>query len=279
MSMVNYVAAALQRRPEPGLRHRRLLRRHDDQRPARRLPGRVQGRRGVHGRAVRLLRHHRRLDVEQRSAPAGSVIKTPQQWGDLVRSAYPGYTGARPRMQLWHGTADTTLRYPNFGEEIKQWTNVLGAEPDARRPPTRPQSGWTRTRYGGTGDHGAGRGDQHRQGVGHSLPLAGMAAMAIAFFGLNDPDPADDARRPTPPADTRRRPPAADEPADHAAAVGRLPGHLHGQRLEHRPDREHHHHQHRHDRRSTAGRWSSPCPAGRPSPPAGTPPTRRPAVR
>ncbi len=29
-------------------------------------------------------------------------------------------------MQLWHGTADDTLHYPNFGEEIKQWTNVLG---------------------------------------------------------------------------------------------------------------------------------------------------------
>ena len=45
---------------------------HDDQRPARRLPGRVQGRRRVHGRAVRLLRHHRRVDVEQpvRQRPA-----------------------------------------------------------------------------------------------------------------------------------------------------------------------------------------------------------------
>jgi len=39
---------------------------------------------------------------------------------------YPGYTGAYPRMQLWHGTTDTTLAYPNFGEEIKQWTNLRG---------------------------------------------------------------------------------------------------------------------------------------------------------
>ncbi len=56
----------------------------------------------------------------------GQRIMTPQQWGDLARNAFPGYGGARPRMQLWHGTNDTTLRYPNFGEEIKQWTNVLG---------------------------------------------------------------------------------------------------------------------------------------------------------
>ncbi len=39
-------------------------------------------------------------------------------------------------MQLWHGTTDTTLAYPNFGEQIKQWTNLNGAEPDSRRSPT-----------------------------------------------------------------------------------------------------------------------------------------------
>jgi poly(hydroxyalkanoate) depolymerase family esterase len=56
----------------------------------------------------------------------GTITHTPQEWGDLVRAAYPGYTGTRPRMQVWHGTEDDVLRYPNFGEEIKQWTNVLG---------------------------------------------------------------------------------------------------------------------------------------------------------
>ncbi|WP_328887965.1 extracellular catalytic domain type 1 short-chain-length polyhydroxyalkanoate depolymerase [Streptomyces sp. NBC_00316] len=44
----------------------------------------------------------------------GHVDRTPQQWGDLARAAYPGYSGARPRVQVWHGTEDTTLRYPNF---------------------------------------------------------------------------------------------------------------------------------------------------------------------
>ena len=28
-------------------------------------------------------------------------------------------------MQIWHGTPDTILYYPNFGEEVKEWTNVL----------------------------------------------------------------------------------------------------------------------------------------------------------
>jgi poly(3-hydroxybutyrate) depolymerase len=113
----------------------------------------------------------------------GTITKTPQQWGDLVRGAYPGYSGARPRMQLWHGTEDTTLRYPNFQEEIKQWTNVLGV---GQTPAftDHPQSSWTRTRYGGTGTTAPVEGVSI-QGVGHSLPTGGMAALAIQFFGLN----------------------------------------------------------------------------------------------
>jgi acetylxylan esterase len=113
----------------------------------------------------------------------GQVTKTPQQWGDLVRAADPGYGGARPRMQVWHGTADTTLQYPNFGEEIKQWTNVLGVSQTPAFT-DHPQSAWTRTRYGGTGT-GAPVEAISVQGVGHSLPLGGMAAMAVEFFGLN----------------------------------------------------------------------------------------------
>ncbi|GAA3800266.1 hypothetical protein GCM10022226_19780 [Sphaerisporangium flaviroseum] len=112
----------------------------------------------------------------------GTIVRTPQQWGDLVRAAYPGYSGARPRMQVWHGTEDSTLRYPNFQEEIKQWTNVHGLS----QTPSftdRPQSNWTRTRYGGTGTNVAVEAISI-QGVGHSLPTSGMAAAAIQFFGL-----------------------------------------------------------------------------------------------
>lgn len=54
-------------------------------------------------------------------------------------------------MQLWHGTEGDVLRYPNFGEMIKQWTNVQGVSRTPAATDT-PQSGWTRTRYGGTGD-------------------------------------------------------------------------------------------------------------------------------
>ncbi len=56
----------------------------------------------------------------------GNVIKTAQQWGDLVRAMYPGYTGHRPRLQTMQGDADPTISYKNTGESIKEWTNVLG---------------------------------------------------------------------------------------------------------------------------------------------------------
>ena len=36
------------------------------------------------------------------------------------------YTGRRPRVQLFHGEKDDLVRYQNFGESIKQWSNVLG---------------------------------------------------------------------------------------------------------------------------------------------------------
>ncbi|HYQ01917.1 MAG TPA: PHB depolymerase family esterase [Polyangiaceae bacterium] len=55
----------------------------------------------------------------------GSVSHTPQEWGDLARSLDPGFSGRRPRVQLFHGDADSTIKYPNFTEAIKEWTNVL----------------------------------------------------------------------------------------------------------------------------------------------------------
>ncbi|MCX5421450.1 PHB depolymerase family esterase [Streptomyces sp. NBC_00078] len=113
----------------------------------------------------------------------GNIIKSAQQWGDLARSMYPGYSGRYPRMQLWHGTTDTTLAYPNFGEEIKQWTNLhaLSQTPTAT---DRPQSSWTRTRYGGTGPQSPVEGISIA-GTGHTLPQPGMLAYAITFLGLD----------------------------------------------------------------------------------------------
>ncbi|WP_164021526.1 PHB depolymerase family esterase [Pyxidicoccus trucidator] len=59
------------------------------------------------------------------------VDKTPAAWGDLVRSANTGYTGARPRVSLWHGTSDFTVRPMNMTEAMEQWTNVHGIDQTA----------------------------------------------------------------------------------------------------------------------------------------------------
>jgi hypothetical protein len=59
----------------------------------------------------------------------GKISKTGKEWGDMVRAAYPGYSGPRPRVQLWHGEKDVTLNYKNFDEDIKQWVDVLGLNP------------------------------------------------------------------------------------------------------------------------------------------------------
>jgi poly(hydroxyalkanoate) depolymerase family esterase len=117
----------------------------------------------------------------------GQVTMTAQAWGNMVRAADPGYGGPRPRVQLWHGTADTTLNYNNLGEEIKQWTNVLGVSQTPSSTGT-PQSGWTRTRY----NDGSGVTQVEAYsiaGAGHVLPETGMASYAVGFFGLTSTTP------------------------------------------------------------------------------------------
>src|SRR4029078_12080979 len=93
----------------------------------------------------------------------GSMDRTPQQGGDAVRQAYPGYTGPRPRIQLWHGTADTLVPYSLLQESIEQWPNVCGRTKTPTSPdPPRPN--WNRRRYGDKVEA------YSIQGAGHSLP-------------------------------------------------------------------------------------------------------------
>ncbi|KAF2221276.1 putative Acetylxylan esterase A [Elsinoe ampelina] len=111
----------------------------------------------------------------------GQVIKTAQQWGDLTRSYYPGYTGSRTRMLLWHGTVDQTLKYPNYGELLKQWSNILGLTTSKNTVNT-PQSGYTQTIYGSGTANTAKLVGYSAANVGHTVPV--HEAQDIAFFGL-----------------------------------------------------------------------------------------------
>ena len=64
------------------------------------------------------------------------VDKTPQQWGDLVRNQNPSFTGTFPRMTVFHGTSDFTVRPMNMTELADQWTNVNGADATADQTTT-----------------------------------------------------------------------------------------------------------------------------------------------
>ncbi|KAG8848229.1 hypothetical protein FRB96_001267 [Tulasnella sp. 330] len=107
----------------------------------------------------------------------GDISMTAAQWGDLVRAAYPGYTGPRPKMMIWHGTNDTTLYYENFGQEILEWTNVLGV---SSTPTTTtqndPDPGYTMTTYGSVVVA------YSALNVGHTVPV--HEAIDLAWFGI-----------------------------------------------------------------------------------------------
>ncbi|MEU8406350.1 PHB depolymerase family esterase [Micromonospora sp. NPDC048842] len=147
----------------------------------------------------------------------GNMNRTPQQWGDAVRQAYPGYSGPRPRVQLWHGTNDTLVPYSLLQEAIEQWTNVFGLSQTPTSTDT-PQANWNRRRYADSG--GTVQVEAYSiQGAGHSLPSGGMAASAIAFFGLTDPTtPPPTTPPPTTPPPTTP-PPTTPPPASGACRV------------------------------------------------------------
>lgn len=54
--------------------------------------------------------------------------KTPTAWGNLARAGYPGYSGPRPRVSIWYGTSDFTVRPMNGTEAMEQWTDVHGID-------------------------------------------------------------------------------------------------------------------------------------------------------
>jgi len=121
------------------------------------------------------------------SCADGKVTMTGTQWGDLVRAAYPGFKGTRPRMQIWHGTADATVNFHNFSEQIKEWTNVLGvSETPSTTVNNAIQSTWIRTRY--VDNCGVVRIEAVQEtGQPHNLVLD--MADAVHFFGLDGTDP------------------------------------------------------------------------------------------
>jgi hypothetical protein len=118
----------------------------------------------------------------------GMDTMTAQAWGNLVRGMYPGYAGAYPRMQLWHGTADMTINYIDLGEAVKEWTNVLGLNMTPNSTDTTSTSGFTIEKW--QNSCGFTVLEAHIQaGGGHTTPVDANAV--VSFFGLDKtgPDP------------------------------------------------------------------------------------------
>jgi len=114
----------------------------------------------------------------------GQSRATPEAWGNVVRNMYPGYEGPRPRMQIWHGSADGTLAPQNYQETIKQWTNVLGVG-DVQRPTTSVKNSPERNYQTDSWTDAQGKvvlQGIYATGVGHSVP-ANLSA-SEAWFGL-----------------------------------------------------------------------------------------------
>lgn len=107
----------------------------------------------------------------QSTVPAAS-------WASRARAMRPGYSGARPRLQLYHGSKDDVLLPQNYREEIKQWCGVLGYNADKPRSVRRdsPQKGYTTSVYGPLLE------GVWADGVGHNVPVVGERDMA--WFGI-----------------------------------------------------------------------------------------------
>jgi acetylxylan esterase len=112
----------------------------------------------------------------------GSISKTPQEWGDLVRGGDPGYKGPRPKMQIWQGTLDVGLDYKNFQQGINQWTNVFGySTTPVQTIDNSPLTNWTRYIFGPKFQAIS------ALGVDHNIPV--QATDVLEWFGIIKPQP------------------------------------------------------------------------------------------
>lgn len=108
------------------------------------------------------------------------IDKTPMDWGDRARAGFAGYAGPWPKISVWHGTADSTVRPLMGAETIEQWTNVHGIDlaPDT----TETVDGHTREVHLANGQEVI---EFYRiQGMGHGTPVvpADGCGQAGAFF-------------------------------------------------------------------------------------------------
>lgn len=129
------------------------------------------------------------VDAWNSSCADGQIDSTPAIWAGIVDDMYPAFsanfstgaeaTAARPKMQIYHGSADEILFPPNYNETIKEWCGVFGFDPNAPESTQVdvPQVGYTTYTWGAGKLVGV-----YAQGVGHTVPIRGDDDMT--YFGL-----------------------------------------------------------------------------------------------
>ncbi|HTQ04356.1 MAG TPA: PHB depolymerase family esterase [Polyangiaceae bacterium] len=124
------------------------------------------------------------------STSGNGMPTTAQGWGDIVRNADKGFTGTRPRVQIWHGMGDTTLTYSQtYPFEVEQWTNVFGVtSADATMTSVKPPGAmdtWARTSYADTSGTVVVEANSGPSNVDHDLAGRGLWGDVVRFFGLD----------------------------------------------------------------------------------------------
>ncbi|ROP35134.1 extracellular catalytic domain type 1 short-chain-length polyhydroxyalkanoate depolymerase [Saccharothrix texasensis] len=107
---------------------------------------------------------------------------TPAQWGDKVRAAY-AHSGPRPKVSIWHGAADTTVRPLNGTELVEQWTDVNGTDqtPDV----SDTVAGYPHRVYGGTVEYYSITGMNHGQPVDPGAGATQCGGTAAYMLDVN----------------------------------------------------------------------------------------------
>jgi poly(hydroxyalkanoate) depolymerase family esterase len=105
--------------------------------------------------------------------------RSPQAWGDEVRSAAP-MNGPWPQISIWHGTADRVVLPISGDELVEQWTNVHGID----RAPTLAKTPDGRTYKVWQAANGDAKVLFHAiQGMGHGTPLSSLGHEACGTAG------------------------------------------------------------------------------------------------
>ncbi|KAK3672190.1 hypothetical protein LTR78_007943 [Recurvomyces mirabilis] len=124
-------------------------------------------------------------DAWNSTCAQGKVVASAAYWTNVVKNMYSGYSGARPRFQVYHGSIDATLLPQNYQETVKEWTGVFGydATKPAKTQSNYPKSGYTTDTWGVSAANPLGQVQGiYAQNVGHTVPIQGTQDMM--WFGL-----------------------------------------------------------------------------------------------